>query len=39
MEWLDEQVHFKTSLGLASRELALRVLGEFGVDLGRPGGP
>jgi len=39
MQWLDEQVHFKTSLGLASRELALRVLGEFGVDLGRPGGP
>jgi asparagine synthase (glutamine-hydrolysing) len=37
MQWLDEQVHSGTSLGMASRKLALRVLDAFGVNLAGPG--
>ncbi len=33
MQWLDEQIHAGTSQGLASRELGLRVLQSFGVEL------
>jgi asparagine synthase (glutamine-hydrolysing) len=37
MQWLGEQVEFGTNPGLASRELARKVLASFGVDLGGSG--
>jgi asparagine synthase (glutamine-hydrolysing) len=36
MQWLGEQERFGKGSGMASRDLALRVLAGFGVDLGAP---
>jgi asparagine synthase (glutamine-hydrolysing) len=37
MQWLEEELQFESGAALAPRELALKVLAAFGVDLGRAG--